>query len=499
MPELWDLARYVEEHPDDREQRWRLAKKLYNAWEYRLALEHLQILRGEFSERVNIARYLAATYYRLGRYGEARRELERAIATWPHEVGLREQLGRVLEVAGERKEAIQVWEDVRALDAHHPIADSAIRRLKAETDESPEGELHLGSSDSGMNLLPGRVCQQCGAQNGEDLEVCWQCGAPLFSVRPRARGGAQPTPTGQTRVPPEQLNLVAGLVSVGLAAGTVYGVLDYWLNHWQAEGYIATVGDLYWEGFFWTRVALTALIFILWPVAIGVALQAVNRSVKPPSVPALTGLVLGGIVALSAWLPSGPVLYTLGGTLLISFVLIASTYRLGWKRGITAWAVHAVVLLGTLGLGVWALESWQLDRPLNPLTEVPAITSFTLNNAHDQTPVRTYEAPRFPFEHTVTVRDTGSEWIHARASEIAVRVSLVGAARGARYELINEDGTTAFFQRLDRTALDTMVRLVPGTTYRAVLTAPQAERAAIVYAGVLVLADTVAPATESAP
>ncbi len=498
MPELWDLARYVEEHPDDREQRWRLAKKLYNAWEYRLALEHLQILRTEFSERVNIARYLAATYYRLGRYGEAQRELERAIETWPHEVGLREQLGRVLEVAGDRKEAMRVWEEVLALDAHHPIADSAIRRLKAGEDETPEGELHLGSSDSGMNLLPGRVCQQCGAQNGEDLEVCWQCGAPLFSVRPRARGGGLLTPTGQTRVPPEQLNLVAGLVSVGLAAGTVYGVLDYWLNHWQAQDYIATVGDLYWAGFFWTRVALTALIFILWPVAIGVALQVVNRGVKPPSVPALTGLVLAGIVALSAWLPSGPVLYALAGTLLISFVLIASTYRLGWKRGIAAWAVHAVVLLGTLGIGLWALESWQLDRPLNPIAEVPAITRVAQSHDHSEAPVQRLETVSFPFEHTLTLRDTGSEWIHARASQVALRVALVGPSVGARYELINADGTTAFFHRLDREPLETTVRLVPGTTYRAVLTAPRAERAAIACAGVLVLAETAAPATETA-
>lgn len=83
MAEVWDIAKYVEEHPDDYEQRWRLAKKLYAAWEYRLALEHLQVLRNEWQKRLNVVRYLAATYYRLGRYDEAVAELREAIETWP--------------------------------------------------------------------------------------------------------------------------------------------------------------------------------------------------------------------------------------------------------------------------------------------------------------------------------------------------------------------------------------------------------------------------------
>ena len=37
MADVWDVARYVESHPDDTDQRWRLAKKLYMAWEFRIA------------------------------------------------------------------------------------------------------------------------------------------------------------------------------------------------------------------------------------------------------------------------------------------------------------------------------------------------------------------------------------------------------------------------------------------------------------------------------
>jgi len=131
MAEIWDIARYVEANPDDHEQRWRLAKKLYTAWEYRLALEHLQILKNEGQERINILRYLAATYYRLGRYEEASKELRNAIEIWPSEIGLYEQLARVLEIAGQHLPAAEMWEKVLELDPHHPMAAHSGARLRS--------------------------------------------------------------------------------------------------------------------------------------------------------------------------------------------------------------------------------------------------------------------------------------------------------------------------------------------------------------------------------
>ncbi len=131
MADIWDIARYVESNPDDHEQRWRLAKKLYTAWEYRLALEHLQILKNEGPSRINILRYLGATYYRLGRYEEAVRELEAAIAGWPEEIGLYEQLARVLEIAGDHQKAAAMWDKALELDPHHPMAGHAAARLRS--------------------------------------------------------------------------------------------------------------------------------------------------------------------------------------------------------------------------------------------------------------------------------------------------------------------------------------------------------------------------------
>lgn len=92
MADVWEIAEYVESHPENYDQRWRLCKKLYTAWEYRLALEHLLVLKNEWTQKANVRRYLGATYYRLSRYDEAVSELEEAVEIWPGETGLRKSV-----------------------------------------------------------------------------------------------------------------------------------------------------------------------------------------------------------------------------------------------------------------------------------------------------------------------------------------------------------------------------------------------------------------------
>jgi len=49
MVDIWELTKFVEDHPDNLDQRWRLVKAYYKDKDYRLALEHLLILRKEES------------------------------------------------------------------------------------------------------------------------------------------------------------------------------------------------------------------------------------------------------------------------------------------------------------------------------------------------------------------------------------------------------------------------------------------------------------------
>ena len=83
MADIASLTEHVEAHPGDYEQRWRLAKKLYEAHEYAVALEHLEILRDEWVAKINLVRYLAAVYYRLDRHADSIAALATAVRAWP--------------------------------------------------------------------------------------------------------------------------------------------------------------------------------------------------------------------------------------------------------------------------------------------------------------------------------------------------------------------------------------------------------------------------------
>ena len=176
MAEIWDVAAHVESNPDDHAQRWRLAKKLYSAHEYRLALEHLNILKKEWTPKMNVHRYLAATYFRLGRYEEAINELEDSIQEWPDEIGLREQLAYVLKADKQYERTLDAWKAVLKLQPDHAIAKKSIQKLKSvmeKGEEAHEADTKLDPMVMEQDdiptppPMPGMECPKCGAQNSE--------------------------------------------------------------------------------------------------------------------------------------------------------------------------------------------------------------------------------------------------------------------------------------------------------------------------------------------
>ena len=237
MVEIRELTEFVEAHPDNHTQRWRLAKKLYMAWEYRLALDHLCVLKERWETRVNVARYLSATYYRLGRYEDSERELLDAIQIWPDELALRQQLARVLEMAGKREEAAEAWQVVKELQPENPVAPQAVERLLAPPSDSPENRLGLTKSDSGIDLTAGMVCSSCGARNDVKNESCWQCGTFLARA---ATGATSPTPHPAERGANASSEwlwvLVGGLLTATLVTVGVYLTLSQWLESTAVPG-----------------------------------------------------------------------------------------------------------------------------------------------------------------------------------------------------------------------------------------------------------------------
>jgi len=176
MADVEEIRAYVESHPDDHKQRWRLAKKLYNSWDYRSALEQLQILKEVWPEQVPVMRYLAATYYRLGKYDEAAEILVEAIKDHPDDASLLEQLAKVHEGGGKTTKAVEVWTRVMELKPSK-TAEEALERLgmavgtMASTMVSTVVDSE--NSDHGDDTLI--ICPHCGAGNDVFSERCARC------------------------------------------------------------------------------------------------------------------------------------------------------------------------------------------------------------------------------------------------------------------------------------------------------------------------------------
>ncbi len=181
MADVDEIRAYVESHPDDHKQRWRLAKKLYSAWDYRSALEHLIVLREVWPDQVPVLRYLAATYYRLGKYEEAERELKLALKDHPDEYSLLEQLAKVYEGAGRTDDAIDAWTKVQEIRPSK-TAEEALERLgmamgtMASTMATNVPEMSSHGNETVMK------CPHCGESNDVFSKRCSRCHGDFATV-----------------------------------------------------------------------------------------------------------------------------------------------------------------------------------------------------------------------------------------------------------------------------------------------------------------------------
>lgn len=477
MTEIWDIARYVEEHPDDYEQRWRLAKKLYTAWEYRLALEHLQVLRNEWQQKLNVVRYLAATYYRLGRYDEAAGELRSAIETWPQEIGLREQLARVLEIAGEKLQAADVWETINGIDPHHPIAANAVKRLRAKPDESAQEDLKLTDSDSGIDLSPGRVCPNCGAQNSDEFERCWQCHALLIPEQ----STPHPTPLKQERrmpvLSPETLILIAGTVVLGLLTLSVYLSLRLLIGSPAETGAaraVSTFEELYTREIGPSRVITGLVLLAGWPFALWTLLRVLKAPPIPVALVNVTGLLLAVLTYVASWLPPNLLSFVLILPALVSLAIIAGAFGLGAPRALNVWILHlALVLLITLATFTLC-ESIRIGQFLNPASEIPAVLAYAHRQAEFKTP-GTYTIPGevLPITQQVQWQSTGSAWLDHHAGSVKFTVYSEAEPAALKFE-INQGETQPRVLETVRGRLWThLYRVKSGEPYFIKLIGPQ--------------------------
>lgn len=393
MPTLDELQRHIEAHPNDHAERWRLAKKLYAACEYRQALEHLRLLKRDWKRRQNVCRYLAATYYRLGRYDDGIAELEFAIREWPDETGLREQVARIYEIAGRREEAKSVWEGILMMNPKHPMAERALERLRRPPEETPEDDLKLLESDSGIDLTPVIICPSCGAQNSEEFERCWQCRGALAG-----RGDASPMSFEDARPPAyaQAARTVQGLLGVAAAAGAAYFTLRYLAPQLTSgpRGVAAdTIGEALQYGLATPRAAAGITWLILWPMALAAAMRAVRLSLWPQGQPLGLGLTMAGLAYTALWMPPAFIPQALFAVAVLSLFMTAALFPLSPGKAIAAGVVHTALgmaagLGGFVALsGIAPIDEYRLivaaagrSAAAAPEREMSGVSVFTINH-----------------------------------------------------------------------------------------------------------------------
>lgn len=221
MADAQEIRVYLESYPDDHDQRWRLARKLYDQRDYAPALTELLRLKSAWPDHVPLQRYLGATHYRLDQFAEAATVLEIAVARNPGDVLLLEQLAKTYEGAGRRHRAIDTWKLVLKIDAS-PRAVEALERLGVNENTPTTGaqastlqELSTHGDETLMN------CPHCGEPNDMFSERCWRCHGD-FAIAP-ARPAPQLAPPTELRRSSPLRWLAVALLAAAIAAVAAIG------------------------------------------------------------------------------------------------------------------------------------------------------------------------------------------------------------------------------------------------------------------------------------
>ncbi|MCC6152972.1 MAG: tetratricopeptide repeat protein [Candidatus Hydrogenedentes bacterium] len=430
--DLEELSEYVIVHPDDSERRWMLAKKLYMAWEYNDALKHLLILKKNWARKLNVLRYLAATYYRLGLYDEAITELRAITELWPNEVAVWEQLARVYEVAGRNAEAANAWEQIVRISPSHPIAARSVQRLRTPSGDLRRDDLRLRDSDSGIDLSPYRICKNCGAQNSDEFERCWQCHSALHNDEgPIDSVHAISAVKNNVWV----RTLAGGMSTVAALSASVYVTLH--TTRTISEGTGSAFGPVYdalAETLLFPRIICAAVLAIVWPIALWIGFRATGG--RPLPWPSLcgSGLLLASLAYLAMWAPIPWLMYAPLVPAAASLAVILAFSGTAFGRGIGAWLAHGVLVVVS-GVGGFAAAAG-----IQPILQLPAIVDYNAKMMSVRAPG---SVPIFTTETTggraVIWSSTGSTWLDQFGNAIIIVADIGGAEGTVSVSLMSGD------------------------------------------------------------
>ncbi|HOZ47513.1 MAG TPA: tetratricopeptide repeat protein [Candidatus Hydrogenedentes bacterium] len=489
MPDMWELASYVEANPNDHKARWTLAKIMYAANEYRLAVEHLQILQNEWPTHLNVVRYLAATYYRLNRFDEAARTLERGIEHWPNEMPLREQLARTLANASRPREAAKVWREIAEIAPDHPTALRNAEQL--EKDEKPE----QADADpvTGDTMLQGaigvEICPSCGAENSAAFDRCSKCHAPLTGdVRDLVRefdGSVQPVAVPSRM--PKASHAVAWLVSalvvtLGMAALGGYLTMNEIevIRGRAAENVVLfRVADLLVMELLPTRIVLGVALLLLWPLALWTGLIIAREKAISLVAVAVVGALLAALTYLVSWAPVALLRYTPLAPALLSLVAIPLAFRTSVGKAFAAWVIQGIALVALATVALLVTEGTDL------LLQAPAILRYASQHDGAREPgISSIPQIQPPASHRLRWKSSGSAWLDERTRPVRLQIETSVEDEAVTVEM--GDGQLAVvYERVKKSPVTLDIEIVPETSYLLEVAGPAGASVSITAFGLL--------------
>jgi hypothetical protein len=452
MTDVWEISKFVEAHPENYDQRWRLAKKLYMSFEYRLALEHLQVLKNEWEPRENVLRYLGATLYRLNRFEEATEELRTAVELFPDTLKFREQLAQTLIAMGDKREAANVWDDVSKADPKHRFAKKAVKKLrgsaKAEHKAQAKKEGKFGAID-----LP---CPFCGAENSPDLTQCWKCNGALPSLSSEIVPPAAPREK-------EQVNkllfggkitcLLFGAISIFLALRFFFGGSD----DGGVVGQSMTLHGYFITEMFWTRVLLGIGLLIAWPLFLRLSLYLVGIDRIDYDWALINGIFLALLTFVLTWGPPSLLWSVIALPALISGALLGFTHGLHWKKALGAWASQGALCL-CIGLIILGAR-----HGITIVTDLPYLMGYVQSEGLEPVPSLKFEETT-PLEKQLVWSSTGSNWADSHANQVIFHFDVPNVNGRFLLELRSDDETLEY-RELEAKTVQFSKALTPGKNY----------------------------------
>lgn len=467
--DLLELLDYVEKNPNDYEKRWMLAKKLYQNKDYHLALEHLTVLKNEWEPKVNVVRFYAATLYRLGKYDEAIKELQKAIEQWSDEPGLYEQLGKVYVTTENYREAKKVYEKLMTICPDHRWAHLAVDKLRRVIEKKTVRRKPMPvivATD--FDLLPESICKRCGADNPRDASHCWKCKEPL---KPSSTYSPVPnleSPQGLFIVlTPEIITLIMSFVLIISLVINIILSVQTWLRR---EEILSTVPLSFWEIYqttlVFTRIISGFILIAISPLIIRVGLKIVGIKERIPSNLILfVGALVPSILFLCSWLPKPLVIASFVLTPLIAFLIIFGTFGITIPKSLNLTIFHWFVLILSIMIIFTVVESYRLNTFINPFTQIPAVIRFFQEHKNKSPHSLEYTSEMgLPLEWKISLVSSGSLWLDLTGRSVKLKLFL-DTPDEFTLELNRGETNPIIYDKLKAQLWETQCKLQPEETY----------------------------------